>query len=149
MTTFSTWFTTYFTGLKIGLNLSSVFLSIYMLSLLLGMILKNYLANFMKERKLLVISLLLSLIFFIFIFFTNSILIKIILIFLFGLNICGIFSIIYSLSLDVGVEYTNAASGLIFSFSYFGIVIFQFLSGYLSEHWSEPHPLDTLYTKIT
>jgi len=101
------------------------------------MILKNYLANFMKERKLLVISLLLSLIFFIFIFFTNSILIKIILIFLFGLNICGIFSIIYSLSLDVGVEYTNAASGLIFSFSYFGIVIFQFLSGYLSEHFSK------------
>lgn len=137
MTTFSTWFTTYFEGLKIELNLSSVFLSIYMLSLLLGMILKNYLVNFIKERKLLVISLLLSLIFFIFIFFTNSTLIKIILIFLFGLNICGIFSIIYSLSLDVGVEYTNTASGLIYSFSYFGIVIFQFLSGYLSEHFSK------------
>jgi fucose permease len=137
LTTFSTWFTTYFTGLNVGLNLSSVFLSIYMLSLLLGLMLKNYLVNFINEKKLLVISLFLSLAFFTFIIFMNVIVIKIIIIFLFGLNITGIFSIIYSLGLDVGDEYINTASSLIFSFSYLGIIIFQFLSGYLSEHFSK------------
>jgi len=137
LTTFSTWFTTYFTGLNIELNLSSVFLSIYMLSLLLGLILKNYLIKFIKEKKLIVISLLLSLIFFIFIFFINIIVIKIILIFLFGLNISGIFSMIYSLGLDLDNEYINTASSLMFLFNYLGIIIFQFLSGYFSEHFSK------------
>ena len=137
LSTFSTWFTTYFTGLNIKLNLSSVFLSIYMLSLLLGLILKNYLVNFIKKKKLLVICLFLSLVFFIFIIFINVIVIKIIFIFLFGLNISGIFSIIYSLSLDIGDEYINAASSLIFSFCYLGIIIFQFLNGYFSEYVSK------------
>ena len=137
MATFSTWFTTYFTGLNIGLNLSSIFLSIYMLSLLLGMVIKNYLVSFIREKKLLVICLFLSLVFFVFILFINIIVIKIILIFLFGLSICGIFSIIYSLSLDVGAEHVNTASSLIFFFNYLGIIIFQFLSGYLSEHFSK------------
>lgn len=137
LSTFSTWFTTYFTGLNINLNLSSIFLSLYMLSLLLGMVLKNYLINFLKERILLVISLLLSLVLFIFIFFINTIWIKIIFIFLFGLNISGIFSITYSLILEMGSEFINTASGLIFSFSYIGIIIFQFLSGYLSEYYSK------------
>jgi len=137
MTTFATWFTTYFTGLNIGLNLSSIFLSIYMLSLVLGMVIKNYLVNFLREKKLLVVSLFISLIFFIFVFFINIIVLKIILIFLFGLSICGIFSIIYSLSLDVGTENINTASSLLFSFNYLGVIVFQFLSGYLSEHFSK------------
>jgi len=63
--------------------------------------------------------------------------VKIILICLFGINICGIFSIIYSLGLDVGIKYTNTASGLIYASSYLGIIIFQFLSGYCSEHYSK------------
>jgi FHS family glucose/mannose:H+ symporter-like MFS transporter len=137
LSTFSTWFTTYFTGLNINLNLSSIFLSLYMLSLLLGMVLKNHLINFIKERMLLVISLLISLVLFIFIFFINIIWIKIIFIFLFGLNISGIFSITYSLILGMGGEYINTASSLIFSFSYLGIIIFQFLSGYFSEYYSK------------
>ena len=137
LTTFSTWFTTYFTGLNIELSLSSIFLSIYMLSLLLGLILKNYLVSFIKEKKLLVISLFLSLVFFILIILINIIVIKIILIFLFGLSISGGFIIIYSLSLDVGGEHINIASSLIFLFNYAGVIIFQFLSGYLSEHFSK------------
>lgn len=137
LTTFSTWFTTYFTGLNIQLNLSSVFLFIYVISLLLGLILKNYLVNFINGKKLMVISLFLSLVSFIFIIFINIIVLKIILIFLFGLNIAGVFEIIYSLSLDIVGEHINIASSFIFFFNYLGIIIFQFLSGYLSEHFSK------------
>ena len=50
----------------------------------------------------------------------------------------GNWPIIYSLSLDEGGKYNiNIASSLMFSFSYLGIIIFQFLSGYLSEYFSK------------
>ena len=137
MSTFSTWFTTYFSGLNVELSISSLFLSIYTISLMAGMIIKNYLIGFLKERRLLVYSVFLSLLFFLLIFFTNNLVAKIIFISLFGISICGIFSIIYSLSLDIGIQYTNTASGIIYAFSYVGAIIFQYLSGYLSEHFSK------------
>jgi MFS family permease len=137
LTTFSTWFTTYFLGLNIGIRISSLFLSLYMLSLLLGMVLKTYLANFYKEKLILVVSILISFVFFIFILFVNIIYIKIGLIFLFGLSIAGAFSIIFSLILEIYSEYANAASSLLFSFGYFGAIIFQFLGGFFSEYYSK------------
>jgi MFS family permease len=137
MSTFSTWFTTYFSGLHIELFLSSIFLSLYVISLMIGMIIKNYLLGLIEERKLLVYSIFLSLVFFILIIFTGNLIAKIVFICLFGICICGIFSIIYSLSLDIGLKYTNTASGIIYAFSYLGTIIFQYLSGYLSEHFSK------------
>jgi len=137
MQTFFTWFTSYFLTLNIDVNISSILLAIYSVACLIGMIIKNYLIKFAEEKKLLIYSILFSFIFLILVFFIDNLTLKSILILLFGISIAGNFSLTFSMGLNVGPKFTNTASGFLHASAYLGVVIFQFLSGYLSEYFSK------------
>jgi len=135
--TFYTWFTSYFSSLDIGLDASSLILAIYTTAILLGMLVKNYMIRHMEEKKLLLASITLSFIFLLSAFLVPDIIAKVIFIFLFGVNIAGNFSLTFSMGLNIGAQFTNIVSSLLNASSYLGVVIFQYLSGYLSENFSK------------
>jgi len=68
--------------------------------------------------------------------FTGNLLAKIILIFLFGISIVGSFAITFSISAGLFPKYTNSASGLMVASANLGMMIFQYVSGYMSEYYS-------------
>jgi len=133
---FQFWFTTYFTGLKIPVKISSLFLSIYLLSNIIGMLSKNVFLKKLDEKKLLFICSILGFIFLLSSTFADSLIFKIIFIFLFGYNIIGLFEMTLSLSVKVKPNYTGSTSTLIFSFAYIAMIIFHYTIGYFSEKLS-------------
>ncbi len=135
--TFYTWFTSYFSSLDIGLDTSSLILAIYTTAILLGMLVKNYMIRHMEEKKLLLTSITLSFIFLLSAFLVPDITAKVIFIFLFGVNIAGNFSLTFSMGLNIGAQFTNIVSSLLNASAYLGVVIFQYLSGYMSENFSK------------
>lgn len=137
MQTFYTWFTSYFSALDIRLGTSSLILAIYTTATLVGMFVKNYMVKYIEEKKLLLASISLSFIFLLSVFLTHNMTAKIILIFLFGINVAGNFSLTFSMGLNIGPQFTNIVSGLLHASSYLGVILFQYLSGYLSEHFSK------------
>lgn len=137
MQTFYTWFTSYFSAMDIKLGSSSLILAIYAAATLVGMFVKNYMVKYIEEKKLLLASISLSFIFLLSAFLVPNLIAKIILIFLFGVNIAGNFSLTFSMGLNVGSQFTNIVTSLLHASSNLGVIIFQFLSGYLSEHFSK------------
>lgn len=136
METFYVWFTSYFESLGVDINMSSLYLTIYGSALLCGMIFKNYLIKYFEEKKILLFSFIFGFLLIIGILSVDNLIFKIILIFLFGIAVVGNFTISFSVASGFLPEYTNAASGLVFAFSNIGIIIFQYLTGYMSEHYS-------------
>ena len=137
METFYVWFTSYFGSINISTSISSLFLAIYGTALLVGMILKNYLVKHFKEKSILLYSFIIALFILPAILFFENLIIKNILIFLFGITVVGNFTISFSVASEFLPEYTHAASGLIFAFSNIGTLVFQYLSGYMSEYYSK------------
>jgi MFS transporter, NNP family, nitrate/nitrite transporter len=135
--TFFVWFTSYFESLDINLNISSLFLSIYGLAIFLGMIVRNQLIKHFKRKKILLFGFIISFFLLIAVLFTGNLIAKNIFIFLFGISIAGNFTITFSISSDIFPGYTNSASGFIVAFANLGIMIFQYLSGYMSEYYSK------------
>lgn len=135
--TFFTWFTTYFSTLNIGINISSLFLSGYGVSVLVGMLLKNKIIKYLKERRVLLFSVIISFMALTGAFFTSNLILKNILIFLFGITIAGNFTITYSIGTGLFPEYTNSTSGFLVASANLGIMIFQYLGGYFSQHFSK------------
>jgi MFS transporter, DHA1 family, inner membrane transport protein len=135
--TFFVWFTSYFESLGINLNISSLFLSIYGLAIFLGMIVRNQLIKHFKRKKILLFGFIISFFLLIAVLFTGNLIAKNIFIFLFGISIAGNFTITFSISSDIFPGYTNSASGFIVAFANLGIMIFQYLSGYMSEYYSK------------
>ncbi len=146
MQTFYTWFTSYFSALDIKLGASSLILAIYATATLVGMFIKNYVVKYMEEKRLLLAGISLSFIFLLSVFFTPNLIVKIVLIFLFGVNVAGNFSLTFSMGLNIGSRFTNMVSSLLHAFSYLGVILFQYLSGYLSEHFSKN---SVLYIDLT
>ena len=146
METFYVWFTSYFESLNIGINISSLYLTIYGTALLCGMLLKNYLISYFNEKKILLFSFIIGFLLLTGIVFAENLVIKNILIFMFGITVVGNFTISFSIASEFLPEYTNAASGLIFAFSNIGIIIFQYLTGYFSEYYSKS---SVLYINIS
>ena len=144
--TFYTWFTSYFSTMNIELGLSSLILAAYAASLLVGMFIKNHLVKYIEEKDLLLVSIFLSFVFLLLAFFVSNIIAKIILIFLFGINISGNFSLTFSMGLNVGTQFANVVSGLVHAASNLGVIVFQFLIGYLSESISKN---SVLYIDLT
>ena len=136
MNTFYVWFTSYFTGIDIGINISSIFLSFYGTSLLLGMILRNKLIQYFKKKRLLFISFSISVFLLAGVLLVDNLIIKNILIFLFGIAIAGNFSMTFSIASGLFPKYTNSASGIMVAFANMGAMIFQYVSGYMSEYFS-------------
>jgi len=136
MNTFFVWFTSYFTSLKIELNISSLFLAIYGTAIFLGMLLRNKLFKHFKKKRLLFFSFIISFFLLTGVLFTENLIAKNVLIFLFGISIAGNFTITFSLSAELFPKYTNSASGLTVAFANLGIMVFQYVSGFMSEYYS-------------
>ena len=136
MNTFFVWFTSYFTSLEIGVDTSSLFLSIYGLAVLIGMLLRKKLIQYFKRKRILLFSFTISIFLLIGVLFIGNLVIKNILIFLFGMSMAGNFSITFSISSEFFPRHTNSASGIIVAFSNLGVMVFQYTSGYFSEYYS-------------
>jgi len=137
MNTFFSWFTTYFSSLNIDIKISSLFLASYGLAAVTGMLIKNKIVKHVKEKRVLLFSAIISFAALAGVFFSSDLILKNILIFLFGAGIAGNFTITYSIGTDLHPGYTNFASGFLMASANLGVVIFQYLGGYFSEHFSK------------
>ncbi|MCJ7666390.1 MAG: MFS transporter [Actinobacteria bacterium] len=137
MSTFFFWFTSYFTNLNIGINISSLFLSIYGAAIFLGMLLKNKLIKHYKKKKILLYSFIVSVCLLAGVLLAGNLIIKNVLIFLFGLAIAGNFTLTFSIGSGLFPKYTNSASGITVAIANLGVMVFQYLSGYMSEYYSK------------
>ncbi|MCX6383294.1 MAG: MFS transporter [Actinobacteria bacterium] len=137
MDTFFTWFTSYFESLNIQVFTSSLFLALYAMSMFIGLIIKNHLLRKMEEKKLLMWGILLSFVFLLFIFFTRNLIIKNIMLFFYGICITGNFSLMVILSLNLGSKYASSIAAYTHAAAYLGSIIFQYVSGFMSEHFSK------------
>lgn len=135
--TFYIWFTSYFEGISININMSSIFLSFYGVALFLGVLIKNSLIKKWKGKKILLTSFIISFLLLVGILFIKNIIIKNVLIFLFGILVAGNGVIACSIGSEFFPKLINYISGLLIAFSYLGIVVFQYISGYFSEYYSK------------
>lgn len=137
MDTFFTWFTSYFEALNIEVFKSSLFLALYSVSLFIGLIIKNKLIRKIEEKKILMWGILLSFVFMILIFFIRNLIIKNIMLFFYGICITGNFSFMVILSLNLGSKYASSIAAYTHAAAYLGSIIFQYASGFMSEHFSK------------
>ena len=136
MNTFRDWFTSYFTSINIGIDISSLFLSIFGLAIFFGMLLRNKLIQHFKKKRLLFFSFIISFFLLLGILLIDNIVIKVILIFLFGVAAAGNFTLTFTISSGILPKYTNTATGITVAFANAGVIFFQYLTGYMSEHIS-------------
>ncbi|MFC2144749.1 MFS transporter, partial [Actinomycetota bacterium] len=99
--------------------------------------LRNKLIKHFRKKRILLISFIISFFLLIGVLFIGNLITKLILIFLFGIAIAGNFTITFSIASGLFPKYTNSASGLSVAFANIGIMIFQYLSGYMSEYYSK------------
>jgi len=137
MDTFFTWFTSYFETLNIEVFKSSIFLAFYSLALFIGLIVKNKLVRKIEEKKLMMWGILLSLIFMVLIFIIKNLIVKNIMLFLYGICITGNFTFMVIISLNLGSKYASSIAAYTHAASYLGSIIFQYVSGFMSEHFSK------------
>lgn len=137
MDTFFTWFTSYFEALNIEVFKSSLFLALYSMALFIGLIIKNKLIRKIEEKKILMWGILLSFVFMILIFFIRNLIIKNIMLFFYGICITGNFSFMVILSLNLGSKYVSSIAAYTHAAAYLGSIIFQYVSGFMSEHFSK------------
>jgi MFS family permease len=135
--TFFVWFTSYFKNLNIDINISSIFLSVFGVAIFIGMLLRNKLIKHFRKKRLLLVSFIISFLLLIGVLFSGNLIVKLSLIFLFGIAIAGNFTMPFSIASSLFPKYTNSASGLSLAFANIGIMIFQYLSGYMSEYYSK------------
>lgn len=142
---FTTWFTIYFKNLGIDLKYSTMYLSIYYAATIAGMFLKNFFLRFFLEKKILLFSVIFSFIFLFLAALVNQITIKMLFIFLYGINIIGIITMIISFESNKHSLFAGPINGLIRSIDNFGIVLFHFLIGYLTENFKN---INILYIDV-
>ena len=122
---------------NIDINISSLFLSIFGVSIFVGMLLRNKLIKHFIKKKILLFSFIVSFLFLIGILYADNLIAKIVLIALFGIAIAGNFTMTFSIASGLFPKYTNSASGLTVAFANLGVMMFQYLSGYMSEYYSK------------
>ena len=82
-------------------------------------------------------GILLSFVFMILIFFIRNLIIKNIMLFIYGIGITGNFSFMIILSLNLGSKYVSSIAAYTHAAAYLGSIIFQYVSGFMSEHFSK------------
>jgi fucose permease len=135
--TFFMWFTSYFQNIGVKTQISSLFLALYSTAILIGMMLRNRLMRYFQEKKILLSSFIISFFLLLGVLLIKDLVFKNIMIFLYGIAIAGNFPIIFSIGSNLFPKYQSSASGLMIAFSNLGIIVFQYLSGYLSEYYSK------------
>ena len=133
---FYTWFTSYFTVLDISVNISSIILSTFSLGIVIGVIIRRSQIKRISEERMLLYNVIFALVFTLLIIFVQSILFKGILTFLIGFSLAASFILILSASTKALPEQGNIIASYLLVFESIGIIIFQTLSGILSEHVS-------------
>ena len=68
--------------------------------------------------------------------FVDNLIAKIILILVFGFGLSAIFTITFSLGIEVNKKYAGSVSGLLMAMAYPGVIVFQYISGYMLENLS-------------
>jgi len=136
MDTFFTWFTSYFETLNIEVFKSSLFLALYSIALFIGLIIKNKLITKIEEKKLLLWGILLSFVFMLLIFLIKNLIAKNIVLFFYGICITGNFSFMVIILLNLGSKYASSIAAYTHAAVYLGSIVFQFISGFMSEHFS-------------
>jgi MFS family permease len=101
------------------------------------MIVKNRLVKFYREKRIIFYTFILSFLTLGGIFLIDNLILKNILIFTFGVSIAGNFALSFSIGMELMPDYTGSASGLMLTFANLGVLVFQYVSGYLSEYWSK------------
>ncbi len=137
MNTFFMWFTSYFKNLNIDINISSIYLSVYGVAIFIGMLLRTKLIKHFKKKRILLFSFTVAFFILLGVLFTENLIAKVILIFVFGIAIAGNFTLTFSIGSGLFPKYTNSASGLSIAFANLGVMTFQYISGYMSEHYSK------------
>jgi len=127
----------YFSNLNIDINISSLFLASYGLAAVTGMLIKNKVVKHVSEKRVLLFSAIVSFAALTGVLFSSDLILKNILIFLFGAAIAGNFTITYSIGTDLHPEYANFTSGFLIASANLGVMVFQYLGGYFSEHFSK------------
>lgn len=143
--TFFTWFTSYFSVFNINVKASTLFLAGFSFAGLIGLLIKNFILRYISEIKVLFYSIVSSFIFLLLIYLLNSILLKNIFIFLFGICVTGTFVFAYSMGIKINQSYAYSVSGLLIAAGHLGKIIFQYLTGYFSEHFSK---ISVLYVDL-
>jgi len=133
---FIAWFTTYWKNLNITLETGSLILSLYLLMNMFGMLTKSSLVTKLGERKVIQLFPILSLALLGISFFIDLLIIKIILILLFGFSFPGIGGISLAMSVKQNTHYSGSITSIQYSFSYSGIIIFHYIAGYLMGNFS-------------
>jgi len=132
--TFYTWFTSYLSDFDVNINISSFILFLFSLSVFIGIFIKKYLVRYINEKKMLFFNVLFSIIFLTLTLLLNSLLLKTIVIFLFGFSLSANYILIISMGLKDLKEKYGTASGYLQGAEFVGIIIFQSVAGLLSEH---------------
>jgi MFS family permease len=135
METFYTWFTSYFSAYDVGIDTSSFVLFLFSAAVLIGVYAKKYLVRFTGERKMLFYNVSFSIIFLVLTLFIDNLILKSIFIFFFGLSLSANFILIISIALKDLREKYGAASGYLQAAEFVGIIIFQAVSGILSQYF--------------
>jgi len=133
---FGTWFTAYFKNLNVPVPTGSLILSLYLLSFTIGMYIKSTLVARFEDKKLMQYSSILAFVFLFISFFMDRVIFKIIFIMLFGLSFSGIAAASLSMSIKQSPRHSGSITSIINSFSFTGVIIFQYTAGYLSENVS-------------
>ena len=133
---FAAWFTTYFKSLEVPLSSSSLILSLYLFIFGSGMFLKSFLLTRLNEKKVIQYSAILAFIFLFTSFFIDQLIFKVIFILFFGFS----YSAIAALTIPIGIRqnsrYSGSITSIITGFGWMGVVVFQYIAGYLTENIS-------------
>ena len=132
--TFYTWFTSYFSIFDVGINISSYILFLFSAAVFIGVFIKKYLIRYTDERKMLLYNVIFSIVFLTLNLFIDSLILKAVIIFLFGFSLSANYILIISLGLKGLKEKYSTASGYLQGAEFMGIIIFQAISGLLSEY---------------
>jgi predicted MFS family arabinose efflux permease len=100
------------------------------------MFIKNRLLRVFKQENILWVSSVLALLSFLAFLVSGLLVVKMIFIFIFGLNLTGIFALTVAIAMDRDAKNTGILSSLIFSSGYFANIVFHYSIGYFSERIS-------------
>ena len=133
---FSSWFTTYFKGQDVSVSKSSLLLSIYLFVFGMGMFLKSFVFTRFDEKKVMFYSSLLAFVFLFISIFTQHLAAKFILILFFGFSFAAVGALALAAAIKQHQRYSGSVTSIIGSFGYTGVVVLQYLTGYLTENFS-------------
>lgn len=133
---FSSWFTTYFKGQNVSVSTSSLLLTIYLFVFGMSMFLKSFVFTRFDEKKVMQYSSLLAFIFLFISIFINQMTAKFILFLFFGFSFAGVGALALAAAMKQHQSYSGSLTSIISGYGWTGVVVLQYVTGYLTEKFS-------------